>query len=185
MNFPREGIRTKHFLLRPILIEDSEILWDYQLRNRAHLKPWEPLRDDAFYTLNAVRQRLAEMTRQMDTNQALYLVLIDPECGQMLGECNFTHIMRGAFNACYLGFSLDQKAQGKGLMREALQLAIKHMFEVEQLHRIMANYRPENTRSGSVLKRLGFEEEGRARAYLKINGQWADHILTALINDRL
>ena len=185
MNFPREGIRTKHFLLRPILIEDSEILWDYQLRNRAHLKPWEPLRDDAFYTLNTVRQRLAEMTRQMDTNQALYLVLLDPECGQMLGECNFTHIMRGAFNACYLGFSLDQKAQGKGLMREALQLAITHMFEVEQLHRIMANYRPENTRSGSLLKRLGFEEEGCARAYLKINGQWADHILTALINDRL
>ena len=90
--------------------------------------------------------------------------------------------MRGPFDACFLGFSLDQKEQGKGLMYEALQVAITHMFDIEKLHRIMANYRPENIRSANLLKRLGFEEEGRARRYLKINGQWTDHVLTACIN---
>jgi ribosomal-protein-alanine N-acetyltransferase len=33
-----------------------------------------------------------------------------------------------------------------------------------------------------VLEGLGFEREGVARSYLKINGEWADHVLTALIN---
>jgi len=62
------------------------------------------------------------------------------------------------------------------------------VFDAMQLHRIMANYRPENERSARLLARLGFEKEGEARAYLRINGVWADHVLTALINpasDRL
>jgi ribosomal-protein-alanine N-acetyltransferase len=46
----------------------------------------------------------------------------------------------------------------------------------------MANYRPENTRSAGLPQRPGFEHEGRARAYLKIDGSWADHVLTSLPN---
>jgi ribosomal-protein-alanine N-acetyltransferase len=33
------------------------------------------------------------------------------------------------------------------------------------------------------LGRLGFEKEGLARKYLKIDGRWEDHLLTSLIND--
>jgi len=47
----------------------------------------------------------------------------------------------------------------------------------------MAGYLPHNERSGKLLDRLGFEKEGLARKYLKINGRWEDHLLTSLIND--
>ncbi len=67
-------------------------------------------------------------------------------------------------------------------MRESLTVAIQHVFRDIGLHRIMANYRPENTRSEHLLASLGFEKEGLARSYLKINGSWADHVLTSLIN---
>ena len=67
-------------------------------------------------------------------------------------------------------------------MREALQVAIAHMFEAQQLHRIMANYQPVNLKSEKLLHSLGFEREGLARQYLNINGRWADHVLTSLIN---
>jgi [ribosomal protein S5]-alanine N-acetyltransferase len=46
----------------------------------------------------------------------------------------------------------------------------------------MANFRPENRRSESVLTSIGFRREGLARSYLRINGQWADHVLTSMIN---
>jgi ribosomal-protein-alanine N-acetyltransferase len=46
----------------------------------------------------------------------------------------------------------------------------------------MANYMPENKRSARVLEKLGFEKEGMARDYLKIAGEWRDHVLTAKIN---
>jgi ribosomal-protein-alanine N-acetyltransferase len=47
----------------------------------------------------------------------------------------------------------------------------------------MANYKAENQRSVQLLTRLGFEIEGKARAYLKINGECRDHILASLINE--
>jgi ribosomal-protein-alanine N-acetyltransferase len=46
----------------------------------------------------------------------------------------------------------------------------------------MASYRPENERSGRLLARLGFECEGLAKAYLKIDGEWADHVMTSRLN---
>lgn len=68
-------------------------------------------------------------------------------------------------------------------MFEALNLTNVYVFGELGLHRIQAAYLPHNERSGALLDRLGFEKEGFARRYLKINGVWEDHILTSLIND--
>ena len=67
-------------------------------------------------------------------------------------------------------------------MLEALKAAIPNVFQTHGLHRIMANYQPDNLRSEILLRRLGFEREGLAKSYLKINGRWTDHVLTSLIN---
>ena len=56
------------------------------------------------------------------------------------------------------------------------------IFNVHGLHRIMANYQSQNSGSEKLLCRLGFEREGLARKYLKIGGEWADHVLTSFIN---
>ncbi|WP_226383430.1 GNAT family N-acetyltransferase [Burkholderia mayonis] len=106
-----------------------------------------------------------------------------PKTAPLSGVCHFTNIVRGPFQACHLGFSGDGALQGRGLMRAGLRVAIEHvLFGVLRLHRIMANYRPENGRSGRLLARLGFESEGFARRYLQIKGRWTDHVLTSLIN---
>ncbi|MEW6281000.1 MAG: GNAT family N-acetyltransferase, partial [Candidatus Eremiobacterota bacterium] len=94
----------------------------------------------------------------------------------------FSHILRGAFHACYLGYRLDQRDQGQGLMQEALGRAIRYAFERLHLHRIMANSMPTNERSLRVLERLGFQREGYARDYLRIAGEWRDHVMMALTN---
>lgn len=102
--------------------------------------------------------------------------------GPLLGYCNFSEIVRGLFQASYLGYALAETAQGKGIMSEALDGAIKFMWGSVKLHRIMANYMPHNERSGKVLQRLGFVTEGTAKNYLFINGKWRDHVLTSLTN---
>ena len=99
-----------------------------------------------------------------------------------MGQCTFSGIARGPFQAAYLGYGLDHRAVGKGLMTEALQAAIRYCFDQLNLHRIMANYMPTNVRSADLLKRLGFVPEGYARDYLFLAGQWQDHILTSLTN---
>jgi ribosomal-protein-alanine N-acetyltransferase len=105
----------------------------------------------------------------------------EPE-GETIGFCNFSQIFRGPFQVCYLRYQLSGAHEGKGLMSEAIQRAIKYIFEEQNLYRIMANYMPSNTRSAKLLQNLGFVIEGMAKNYLLINGQRKNHVLTSLTN---
>ena len=67
-------------------------------------------------------------------------------------------------------------------MHEALRATNRYMFDELKLHRIAANYRPENIRSGKLLAKLGFRIEGFAKDYLYIDGAWRDHVLTSATN---
>jgi [ribosomal protein S5]-alanine N-acetyltransferase len=178
--FAHGGIATERVTLAPVSASDIAALVDYQLENRAHLSPWEPLRPDSYFSTSATRARIEAAQEASVSGTALSLV-IRLHDGELIGQCAFTNVVRGPFQACHLGFSIAQRFEGRGLMREALVVATNLMFEIG-LHRIMANFRPENSRSESLLTSIGFKREGFAKSYLRINGQWADHVLTSLIN---
>ena len=182
--FPAQGLQSERLSILLASRRHARALQEYGVANRDHFQPWEPLRQGAFYTLTSTTNRLEMMEQRTTAQSALYLLLFMKEGGQLVGDCNFTNIVRGSFQACHLGFSLDRQFEGQGLMRECLSTAIPHMFETQGLHRIMAAYRPENARSAKLLDALGFEREGIARSYLKINGAWADHVLTSLVNPK-
>ncbi|WP_062388867.1 GNAT family N-acetyltransferase [Pseudomonas abietaniphila] len=173
---------TERLVLRPALGGDAAQIQAYNIRNRKHLQPWQPTRPPGFYAIENVIRRISFIEQERLAGRALHLLICERGSGEMIGECNFSNIVLGVFQACHLGYSLAEQAQGRGLMTEALRKAIGYVFEDLQLHRIMANYRPENERSARVLSGLGFQREGFARSYLKINGEWADHVLTALVN---
>ncbi|MGS3140264.1 GNAT family N-acetyltransferase [Aeromonas sanarellii] len=171
--------RTRMTVLPP---ERAGLMLDFYLRNRAHLAPWEPRRDESFYTLAHWQARLRDGYGQFFDGSAVQLVALDPQGGRVLATCNFTQIMMGMFKACHLGYAIDQAHEGQGLMQEVVSAGIGYLFHEFGLHRIMASYMPANLRSGALLTRLGFEREGYARDYLMINGRWEDHVLTARIN---
>jgi ribosomal-protein-alanine N-acetyltransferase len=177
-----DGLLTQRIELRVADESYAAALHAYYIANRAHLQPWEPTRPESFFEVDAIASRLRIMASQTAAGNALHFLLFERANGELLGDCNFTNIVRGPFQAGHLGFSIAKVAEGRGLMRESLAAAIPYVFRTMELHRIMANYRPENTRSGLLLARLGFEKEGVARSYLKINGSWADHVLTSLLN---
>ncbi len=84
--------------------------------------------------------------------------------------------------ACHMGYSVDQKYEGKGVMKALCQNVINYAFEELSLNRVMANYMPRNHRSAKLLQSLGFCIEGEVKRYLQINGVWEDHVLTSLLN---
>ncbi|WP_406604075.1 ribosomal protein S5-alanine N-acetyltransferase [Bartonella gliris] len=177
------AIKTKRTISTLISLADADELSSYYQRNANFLRPFEPARSDDYHTLTAWETRANTFACESAQGQAYrYSVRLKNE-STIIAVVNFTNIVRGVFQACYLGFSLDEKQQGKGLMFEVLSALILHIFHVYHLHRVMANYTPENIRSGILLKRLGFEKEGYARDYLMISGQWRDHILTSRRNE--
>lgn len=163
--------------------EAAPLVLAYFERNRSHLAPWDPPRPAGFDTVAFWKERLATARLELLQEQSLRLFVFKE--GSIVGACNFTNIVRGPFQACFLGYSIDGALEGKGYMSEALRAAIGHAFTQLRLHRIQANYIPENVRSGQLLKKLGFAVEGYARDYLFIGGAWRDHVLTALTNHEM
>ena len=154
--------------------------------NEEHLRRWEPPRPEGYFSETYWYRRLERNRDELTRDVSLRLGVFrrsDPE-GPVLGQVNFSQIVRGAAQACYLGYSLDRRCVGRGMMTEALSGAIPFVFDRLRLHRIQANYIPTNERSGRVLRGLGFVVEGYARDYLFIGGAWRDHVLTALTNPR-
>lgn len=175
-------LRTQRLILAEPQASDTARLLAYALANREELAPLEPLRSEAYYTLEYWEEQVRIMRDQIQAGTQVKFLLLDAAApdGPLVGQCALTNIVRGPFQAAYLGYSLDRGAWGQGLMHEALTAVLAHAFGELGLHRVMANYMPRNERSGRVLRRLGFAVEGYARDYLMIAGRWEDHILTAL-----
>jgi len=177
-------INTERTILTVLKPERSEIICQYYLENKNHLAPWEPERDEIFYSLAACRDRVAISYTGFFQKHCINFAILDKIESELIGICHFTNIIRGPFQACHMGYSIASKYEGRGFMFESAQSAIRYIFEIIGLHRIMANYMPHNKRSDKLLKKLGFEKEGYAKSYLKIGGEWQDHILTCLINKK-
>lgn len=175
-------LRTKRLLLKIAGPEFAAQRARYERENRAFHAPWSPSRPDEFFTEAFWRKQLSASQEAAHMGTRLTFTIFD-ERSDIVGAANFTEIVYGAFDACFLGYALAERAVGHGYMTEALSEALRYVFEDAGLHRVMANYMPVNERSAAVLRRLGFRVEGYARDYLRIDGRWRDHILTALHAD--
>jgi [ribosomal protein S5]-alanine N-acetyltransferase len=155
-----------------------------------HLDRWFPPVADAYFTEEYWRVRLGAWVEDYSADRAARFVMqLRPRDGvappidaPLVGSCSYTNFVRGAFHACHLGYQVGREFEGRGLMAEALRACNAFVFGPLRMHRIMANFRPENLRSRALLQRLGFAEEGLAREFLFIDGAWRDHVLTALVN---
>ena len=155
---------------------------EFMRRNRAHFEPWEPPRSFDLTSAEGWVPQLVSAVAAFEAGRDVRWVMLEPQQERMVGRINFTSIARGPFQSCLLGYQIDAQFEGRGLMREALEATIDYMFTTMRLHRIEANYRPENARSGALLARLGFERIGRAPGYLFIDGDWRDHVQTQRLN---
>lgn len=156
---------------------------DFLRRNQAHLEPWDPPHPSGSDRLDYWEFQCERAAEEFaDGIVARWLLFQRGDATRVVGRVNFTQIARGPFQSCMLGYAIDAGLQGRGLMREALVATIAYAFDVMRLHRIQANYVPDNVRSGRLLHELGFRKEGLATKYLFINGAWRDHVLTALLN---
>lgn len=153
-------------------------------RNQDHLRPWDPPAPEGYLSAALQSDRVRDGLAAFAAGTAFrYWLSLHDAPDEVVGSIHFSQVSRGAFHNAVLGYSLDAACQGQGLMHEALQAGIAEMFSLRvNLHRLQAAWRPENTRSGAVLARLGFRDEGLARDYLFINGAWRDHRISALTN---
>jgi [ribosomal protein S5]-alanine N-acetyltransferase len=162
----------------------AEAARDFHVQSWPHLQRWFPPVPADFDTLTYWQDHINKAADAYSQGVALRLWMHPKSApDKVIGSIGFSQIFRGPFCNCVLGYQISREYEGQGLMKEALETSIRYMFVEQKLHRIAANYRPENARSGRLLTRLGFRIDGFGKNYLFIDGDWRDHVLTSLTND--
>jgi [ribosomal protein S5]-alanine N-acetyltransferase len=98
----------------------------------------------------------------------------------LLGTCGL-FAWNPTWKKCIVGFELKAAAEGKGLMREALECCISWGFDAMDLNRIEAQVHPMNERSLRLLEGLGFVSEGTLRQLGFWGGKFHDMVQLALL----
>jgi [ribosomal protein S5]-alanine N-acetyltransferase len=152
---------------------DAEAFLSLVRASRRYHRPWiyPPTTRDAF-------RRLVE---RGESDQYYPCLLFLRETDALVGVANISEIVRGLFLSAYLGFYGHAGYAGQGLVREGVQLLVRHAFRKLKLHRLEANVQPANRSSLALVQALGFRKEGLSRRYLKVGGRWRDHERWALL----
>jgi [ribosomal protein S5]-alanine N-acetyltransferase len=175
-------IRTRRLRLRPLTTRDFAQYREVRSTNREWLAQWEPQlvtgainpADDpsAFGSRCSARDR----ERQLGNGYAFGVFHQDRFCG----EVNVNNVVRGAFRNGHVGYWVDQRAAGLGIIPESLVGVFGFAFDDIDLHRLEINIIPRNARSLRVVEKLGLRQEGVSERLIEIDGVWEDHARFAI-----
>jgi ribosomal-protein-alanine N-acetyltransferase len=183
--FTEARLDGRRVTLRPLVAADFPHWQEVRRRNVDWLTKWEPSRlpgvPDVVEDRHAfvLRCSARERERQLGSAFGFGIFVGDRFCGEM----NINAIQRGPFQNCYVGYWIDREVAGNGYTPEALVLVLRFAFEELSLHRVQIAIIPRNAPSRRVVEKLGVREEGIARRYLEINGQWEDHVRYAMTRE--
>lgn len=161
---------------RPAALSDAPAFATALTRNRAYMRRWEPLRPESFYTVEGQAARLTALLADRDAGRSVPWVLADAD-DRVIGGFTLSGIERGPFRNGRLGYWVDEGHAGRGLATAAVGAVCEAARDRLGLHRVEAATVTDNTPSGRVLAKAGFEQVGTAPGYLHINGGWRDHHL--------
>jgi ribosomal-protein-alanine N-acetyltransferase len=171
--------------LRPLRMRDASSWMEARRRNVDWLQPWEATSPGGSSVFGMSAAVFTAMTRRLraDARQGQALPFVIEVDGDFAGQINVAGIVRGSMDSAHIGYWVDRKVAGRGVMPTAVALAVDHCLGPVGLHRIEVNIRPENRASRRVVEKLGFREEGIRTRYLHIASDWRDHMTFALTRE--
>lgn len=169
--------------LRPPHTDDWQSWAELRALSADFLKPWEPTWPPDALTEAAYTRRMRRLATEWKTDEGYSFHVFDREAGRLVGGIGLTQVRRGVAQTGTLGYWVGAPYERRGFTTEAVRLVVNFAFRQLQLHRVEAACLPENLPSRRVLEKAGFVREGYARQYLRIAGEWRDHLTFALLSD--
>ena len=176
--------------LRPLRRRD-QATWDRIRReNYEWLRPWEatlpPRSDPGPMTWSGLLSSFRQQARQ--GRMLPWAICCDerfdtvgpPARYVLAGQLTVSGIAGGSAALGQIGYWVDQRWAGRGVVPTAVAMAVDHCFGLLGLHRIEIAIRPENAKSLRVVEKLGFRAEGMRPRFLHIDHDWRDHLIFAL-----
>ncbi len=181
---PESGLRVEGqgVVLRPPRASDYAEWRELRTRSRDFLQPWEPTWPEDDLSRAAFRRRLAAYGRDREAGVAYPFFVYRAADGVLTGGITLSNIRRGVAQMGSVGYWCGLPYTRQGQTLAAVRALTLFSFRTLGLHRLEAACLPHNEASRRLLNQAGFSEEGQAKAYLKINGVWRDHVLFGLVS---
>jgi ribosomal-protein-alanine N-acetyltransferase len=176
-------LREGRVALRPISRGDRDAWVQVRALNQEWLAPWEATPPRDFGRPVSFATMVRTLRGQARQGQVLpFIVTWDDE---LVGQLTVAGITYGSLRSASIGYWVDSRVAGRGIMPTAVALATDHCFRALGLHRVEINIRPENVASLRVVEKLGFRDEGMRMGLLHIAGDWRDHRSFALLAEEV
>jgi ribosomal-protein-serine acetyltransferase len=158
---------------------DAEAVFAVVDRNRERLREWLPW-VDVTTSAEDLRRFIGKVKEQFDEGRG-------PQTGiwvhGMFAGSVGCHPIDWANRSCHIGYWLDERYQGKGIMTRCCETLIEHAFADLGLHRVTIQTGSGNARSCAIPPRLGFTREGLTREGEWVNDRWVDLIVWGMLED--
>ncbi len=174
-------IRGRSVILRAPVAGDYASWAELRALSRAHLTPWEPSWSHDDLSRLMYRRRLRAYGRDVRDDMGYSFFITEVATDMLIGGITLSNVRRGSAQSASLGYWVGAPHCGRGFMQDAVMTLLPFAFGALRLHRIEAATMQHNAASMRVLEKTGFHREGLARSYLKISGQWQDHVLYARV----
>lgn len=173
---PFPEIETARLKLREIADEDTPRLhsvWTDPLVTRYLVL-------DPFTDLNQTREMISLLKGLHPSGEGFRWVLFLAVERETIGTCGF-HNWNKEHARAEIGYEMDSRYWGKGLMSEAVRAVTDYGFTRMGLNRIEAFVSVGNRKSLSFLERNGFIFEGTLRQYELARGRYQDQWICSLL----
>lgn len=173
---------TERLVLRPPRTSDVGRIRAAYRDNAESLRPYLPLPPPGTdpHSVTEITARVLQHRRQWREASAFvfYLALRDA-ADALIGRVALAPVFWGPMRSATLGYWMDERHRGRGLMTEAVRAVVAFAFDTLTLHRLEAGIMPRNEKSHGVVRRLAFRREGLCERSIQIAGVWEDHVLYA------
>lgn len=162
--------------LRLLEESDADELYGLIEANRAYLARWMPWASGQ--TREGTLQFIRQTRRQVAGNNGLQTAIV--RGGRIVGVVGF-HGVDWADRATSIGYWLDERQQGSGIMTRAVRALVDHALLEWRLNRVEIRAAPENQRSRAIAERLGFREEGVLREAERVGDRYLDNVVYGML----
>jgi RimJ/RimL family protein N-acetyltransferase len=165
LNVPKR-LQSERLLLRPLWENEGPLLYQLIRRNRSRLKVYfpntVPANSSAPQSEVFIRQKLSEWMLQNEYCFGIWT----PDEEQLIG---FIRLFRIEWNIprAELGYFLDKKYAGQGLMTEAVQTISQFAFQHLDILKLQIYTSLKNVASQKVALKAGFEAEALLQSHFR------------------
>jgi RimJ/RimL family protein N-acetyltransferase len=180
MNTNNFILKTDRLLLRPISVDDVDLIWPYVSDPEIpKYMSWDAHKDKS--ETKQFLQRIQE--ERKNGRSIVWAIFID---NQFCGIISLIAIIRKHRSLTYdkaeLAYWLGRNFQKKGIMKEAGKKVIHFAFKEMGFHRLTVSHFTQNKASETLIKRWKFRYIGEEREAFRKHGKWYNHKLYELLD---